>query len=68
VDEFEAEEEGSDNEGTAVGGGLLEVDASLMRSPPFRTLKDDGIEEGEPKLMLVGEKEVGIQREATMRS
>src|SRR5216117_1008721 len=61
VDGFEAED--FDNEGTSVGRCVLGVDDSLIRSPPFRTLKEDGIEEGEATLVLgtapVGECEVG---------
>ena len=68
VDGFEAED--FDNEGT-VGRCVLGVDDSLIRSPPFRTLKEDDIE-GETTLVLstapVGECEVGTTQCATMRS
>ena len=64
VDGFEAED--FDNEGT------LGVDDSLIRSPLFQTLKEDGIEEGETTLVLgtapVGECEAGTTQCATMRS
>jgi len=56
VGEFEVE--GADNSGIVLGGVVLEVGASLMRSLPFRTIKDDGIESDEIPLTLVGGGEV----------
>ncbi len=69
VDEFEAD--GFTNEGAVVGGGALQVDGSLRQFPPFRAIRDGGIEERGAMSIpgtLVSEGEMGKQLDSTRRS